>query len=351
MTLREQYIQQEIEKEKLYNGGRSLLGKTGFSADDAGSLFLSNGLEYIDPILHKPLYRYFALRDIPHMMVGGALETSSYFKTNYSINTGDASLASGNGNVITLVKAQLEKFSTRIQPRAYMLEIGHIDSLKAKQVGFDVMSLFDEGVRHQYNLEKDNIAYNGLVEFSVTSNPSEGLINASNVPTTTLETPLEDMTGTEIVSAITGAILDTYSEMAFDARYLPDRLLVDPAIYKKLVLPLAVIGESGATATTGVSVLQYLKQAISNTVAEENISVAILPLPYLATAGTAGTGRMVLYKYDSDVLRLPIGMDLTRGATLFDISSVSTKTLYTAFIGELQILRKVAIRYIDNISE
>ena len=351
MTLREEYIQREINKEKLFNGGRSLLGKTGFSADDASSLFLSNGLEYIDPILHKPLYRYFALRDIPHMMVGGALETASYFKTNYSINTGDASLASGNGNVITTVKAQLEKFSTRIQPREYMLEIGHIDSLKAKQVGFDVMSLFDEGVRHQYNLEKDNIAYNGLVEFSVTDRPSEGLINAKDVPTTTLEKALEDMTGTEIVSAITGAILESYSEMAFDSRYLPDRLLVDPAIYKKLVLPLAVVGESGSTATTGVSVLQYLKQAISNTVAEENISVAILPLPYLATAGEAGKGRMVLYKYDSDVLRLPIGMDLTRGATLFDISSVSTKTLYTAFIGELQILRKVAIRYIDNISE
>ncbi len=347
MSIRDNFIAQEIKKEKRYNGGQSYLEKTGFSKDDASSLFLSNGLEYIDPILHKPLYRYFALRDIPHMMIGGALETASYFKANYSINSGDASLASGNGNVITLVKAQLEKQTTRVQPRMYMLEIGEVDSDRADAIGFDIMALFDEGVRVQYNLEKDNIAYNGLVEFSTSANPSEGLINAKDVPTTTLDKSIEDMTGTELVEAITGAILETYSELAYDGRYLPDRLLVDPALYKKLVLPLAVVGESGSTATTGVSVLQFLKGAISNSVAEENISVSILPLPYLATAN-GGKGRMVLYKYDSDILRLPIGMDLTRGATLFDSSSVSTKTLYKAYIGELQILRKVAIRYIDN---
>ena len=348
MSIRDKFIQEQTNLEIFANGGKSYLAKKGYAQDSATDVFLTSGLEYIDPTLHKPLYRYFALRDVPHMMVGGALEEASYFKANFSINGLNSSMGSGNNNVITTVKAQLEKHTTRIQPRQYVLEYGYIDSLKAKQIGFDFMGLFDEGVRHQYNLEKDNIAYHGLVEFSVGPNPSEGLINASDVPTTVLAKSFEEMTGTEIVSALVGALLETYSEVAFDARYLPDRLLVDPAVYKKLTLPLAVVGESGATATTGVSVLQYLKDALNNSIAEENVNIAILPLPYLATAGTNAKGRMILYKYDEDVLRLPIGMDLTRGATLFDPSSVSIKTFYTAFIGEMQFIRKVAIRYIDN---
>ena len=169
MSIRDNFLKEQMQLEKAFNPGhRSLLANDGVASDQDVDLFVSHGLEYIDPTLHKPLSRYFALRDIPHMMIGGALEEASYFKSNFSINTGNgSSLGSGNNNVITTVKAQLQKKTTRIQPRQYVLEYGFIDSLKAKQIGFDFMSLFDEGVRHQYNIEKDNIAYFGLVEYIV----------------------------------------------------------------------------------------------------------------------------------------------------------------------------------------
>ena len=194
MSIRQNFLKEQQELEKLFNNGKSLLSKEGFAKDSATDLFVSSGLEYIDPTLHKPMSRYFALRDMPHMMIGGAMEEASFFKTNFAINTGNgSSLGSGNNGVVTTVKAQLQKKTTRIQPRQYVLEYGYIDSLKAKTIGFDFMSLFDEGVRHQYNIEKDNIAYYGLVEFSVGSNPSEGLLNASGIAKTTVSTKFENM--------------------------------------------------------------------------------------------------------------------------------------------------------------
>lgn len=350
MSIRQNFLKEQQELEKLFNNGKSLLSKEGFAKDSATDLFVSSGLEYIDPTLHKPMSRYFALRDMPHMMVGGAMEEASFFKTNFAINTGNgSSLGSGNNGVVTTVKAQLQKKTTRIQPRQYVLEYGYIDSLKAKTIGFDFMSLFDEGVRHQYNIEKDNIAYYGLVEFSVGSNPSEGLLNASGIAKTTVSTKFENMTGEQLVSTLTGALLDTYSDIAYDSTYLPNRILVPTSLFKKLVLPLAVIGQNGSTATTGVSTLSYVKEALKASIAEENVDISILPLPYAETEGTASTGRIVIYKYGMDVVRMPIGMDLTRGATLFDPSTQSIKTNYVAFIGEPQFVRKNAIRYIDNI--
>lgn len=351
MSVRNHFIDEQIKLEKRFNGGVSLLEakQNKLTLDSATDAYLSNRLEYVDTYLHKPLQKYFALRDMPMLMVGGAKEVASYFKANYSASTGQ-SLASGNANVITTVKAQLAKNSSRIVPSMYVLEYGYIDELKATEIGFDFLSLFDEGIRAVYNFEKDDIAYFGLKQYrDLTGNDkSYGLLNNPNVVAEDAPKKFAEMTGAETVELITGKIISMYEEMAFDGRLLPNRLLVPASTFKKLVLPLAVAGESGGAATTGTSTLEYIKNAIRNSLPEENVEVSILPLPYLVNAGKAATGRMVLYKYDPEVVRMPVGMDLTRGATMFDPSSVSVKTFYHAFLGEPQFIYESAIRYIDN---
>lgn len=350
-SVREHYINEQIGLEKAFNAGKSFLEakQNKLTLDSATDAFLSNRLEYVDTYLHKPLQKYFAMRDMPMLMVGGAKEVASYFKANYSASVNE-SLASGNSNVITTVKAQLAKNSSRIVPSMYVLEYGYIDEMKANEIGFDFLSLFDEGIRAIHNFEKDDIAYFGLKQYrDLTGNDkSYGLLNNPNVQADEASKSFESMTGAEMVELITGKIISMYEEMAFDGRLLPNRLLVPAATFKKLVLPLAVAGESGGAATTGVSTLEYIKNAIRSSLPEESVEVSILPLPYLVNAGANAKGRMVLYKYDPEVARMPIGMDLTRGATMFDPSAVAVKTFYHAFLGEPQFIYDTAIRYIDN---
>ena len=353
-SVREHFIQEQIKLEKRFNAnGRSLLeaSENKLTLDDATDAYLSNRLEYVDTYLHKPLQKYFAMRDMPMLMVGGAKEVASYFKANYSASVGGG-LASGNSNVITTVKAQLAKQSSRIVPSMYVLEYGYIDEMKANEIGFDFLTLFDEGIRAVHNFDKDDIAYFGLKQFrDLTGNDkSFGLLNNPDVTIKQLASgkTFESMTGAEIVELITGEVIGLYETLAFDGRLLPDRLLVPASFFKRLVLPLAVAGQSGGSATTGTSTLEYVRNSVQASVADESVTLSILPLPYLVNAGANGNGRMVMYKYDPEVARMPVGMDLTRGATMFDPSSVSTKTFYHAFLGEPQFIYPSAIRYIDN---
>ena len=67
-----------------------------------------------------------------------------------------------------------------------------------------------------------------------------------------------------------------------------------------------------------------------------------------ANKGTNGTGRIVIYRYSEEVVRGIMGMDLTRGATVFSGEKQATLTSYVAFVGEPQFVKPSAIIYYDN---
>ena len=335
--------QQLVEKLANPNGMRFLGGYVG----DADYGFLANSLEYIDTKLHQPFARYFWYTAMPYIMAGGAKEYASFFKTNYSLSNSNA-VTSGSANVLVTVKSQLEKTQTRVLPFSYILEIGLIDQMKAEEVGYDILNEFERGVMHQHNRMLDNITFFGLPGVS----DSYGLFNNPNVETVVEATnKFADQTAAEFFKNIVDLMLKVIIKCDYDVEGTPNTVLLDLGLFGKLAQPMSISGTNNATATTGVSLYDYMMKNLPTRLAgfdPDNGYVRIMPNKYLANKGTNSTGRIVIYRYSEEVVRGIMGMDLTRGATVFSGEKQATLTSYVAFVGEPQFVKPSAIIYYDN---
>lgn len=343
-TLRQVFLEEQKQIEKLSNpNGVSFLESDGLIKDsDLG--FLANSLESIDPIIHRPLYKFFAFRDLPFRYVGGAKELASYYKTNYSLSDRNP-IASGQNNVVLTIDTQLEKYSTRISAFSYILKIGMINSLKAQEIGYDIYGEFDNAVGLQHAKMVDQIAFFGLPNVS----ESYGLFNHPDIPQKTSDKAWEEYTASELFDEVNTLLLDVIARSEFDDTMIPDRILVPLNLFGKLAAPMSVAGQGGATATTGTSLYNYLRENLAGNLAGYGAGgLSILPNKYLAAAGENNTGRIFIYRYNEEAARGIMGMELTRGATVYDPHDLAYKTTYVSFVGEPQIIKPVTMQYLDN---
>lgn len=343
-TLRQVFLEEQKQIEKLSNpNGLSFLENDGLVKDsDLGFLF--NSLEAIDPVVHKPLYKFFAFRDLPFKYVGGAKELASYYKTNYSLSDRNP-IASGQNNVVLTIDTQLEKYSTRISAFSYILKVGMINSLKAQEIGYDIYGEFDNAVGLQHAKMVDQIAFFGLPNVA----KSYGLFNHPEIPSKASSKRWEEYTASELFTEVNQLFLDVIARAEYDETMIPDRMLVPLNLFGKLAAPMAVAGQGGASATTGTSLYNYLRENLaSNLAGYGSGGVAILPNKYLASAGDNGTGRILIYRYNEEAARGIMGMELTRGATVYDPHDLAYKTTYVSFVGEPQIIKPTTMQYLDN---
>lgn len=341
MSVRDDFLKEQKLLESYSNPNhRTFIGDSQVN-DDLG--FLSNALEFIDTRVYRPLANFFWYRDLPYKMAGGAVEYASYYKKNYTYDE-TTPYASGQNNVLVTVGVGYQKITTRVSPFSLILKVGLIDSMKADKMALDIYQDLDDGILFKWNTLMDSITFFGLPGLS----DSYGLFNNTNVKTTAeTGTKWNVMGGVDMFNAISARFLDIIAESGYDAKAVPNRLLVPMAVFTQLASPLQ-IASGGVTATTGISLFQYLKENLVFNFAGYDGSVDIFANPYLATIGTNSTGRMVIYRYDEDIVRGIMGMELTRGATLFDPSSVSYKTTFVSFVGEPQFVYLAPIQYYDN---
>lgn len=340
--LRDLYIERQKAFEQATGNIRTLGDSKSYVMD--ATPFTTSALEFIDATIHKPLYRAFHYRDLPYQYAGGAMELASFFKSHYSV-TQNAPYSSGQNSTIKTVAVQLEKISSRIAPFEYKVKLGWINQLKADKMGMDYLGMMEDAVMLEHGLLKDQIAYFGLPGYK----DSYGLINNPEISKTNFAKAWSEATPMEIFDTINQGILDAVVAADLDDRFTPDRVLVPTSQFIKLSRPIAIAGEGGNTATTGVSLLKYLKENLAAGYASLNNGIDILPLPYLETAGAANTGRIVIYRYDKDLVRGVTGMELTRGATILDATDASVNTFFCAFEGEPQFIYTAPIKYLDNI--
>ena len=316
--------------------------------DSEEGLFLYNALERIDPILHKPMSRFYWQDAMPIMYGGGAVEFASFFRINYNSYDVNKNVASGNGNIITTVKASIQKFQTMVKAYSWKLEIGWIDDMKYRQVGADILSQLDEGVRLYYNQKLDDVAFFGFVNEGAAD--AYGLFNNANITATQSTKQFLDptTTATDIVDALNTLLAGITAGAEYNKIYQVNHLLLPPSIYTALVQPM-VIG-SGSTAIY-TNVIDYFKANNYIKAIYGTDDLVILPNPYLETAGTGVTTdkRIVAYCYDEQVVRMPLPMDLTRGNTMFNPSSMAYETPFVTFIGSPQFVYITMLGYLDNI--
>jgi len=344
MSVKEEFIKTQIELEKRKNQGKTFLGDSTIGDVDGEYGFNVNALELVDPKLYQPLYRFFWQIALPIRYGGGVKDLASFYKTNYS-NADTQGNASGAMNVFSTTKIQLEKISTRVVAFAQAVEVGQFEGWRADAVGLDLVNAYQEGAAKKYNKFLDQTVFFGFPNVA----DSYGLANCPDCKDEDVAAKWETQTATAIFEELNTLIMNLLKECDFDERANPDRLLVPFSFFTKLSLPMAIVGTNNATATTGISLFNYLKANLAKNIAGYDGTIDIIGCPYLETAGKASTGRIIAYKYSEEVARGIICMELTRGATVLDTNSFGTKTSFAAFIGEPQIIYPSAIRYLDNI--
>jgi hypothetical protein len=154
-----------------------------------------------------------------------------------------------------------------------------------------------------------------------------------------------------------GAITKMQKDLRFNRDYLPNKVLIPPTLMTALQNAALVgdLGDGGAGVAT--SIFEYIRREIQNRL---QIDVTFDLLPYLdagavatdgffvEVAGANATGRVVIYRQDEKVIKLPITMALTGGAALPSPTEDGIRKNYVAFAGPLLTVYPETIFYIDN---
>lgn len=332
----------KVQSSMASKAGTGLLSAV--AKDSESGLFLYNALEKIDPVLHKPLTRFYWAGQMPIMYGGGAVEFASFYRINYNTYDANAFVASGNGNILSTVKVNIQKFQTMVKAYSWNLSIGWIDDMKYRQVGADILTQLDEGVRLAYNQKLDNIAFFGFVNEGATD--AYGLFNNPNITATESTATFANATPSQIVNQLNALIAGISANVEYNSTYIVNQLLLPPSVYTALMQPMTIGSAGGAIYT---NVMEYFKanNYIKGFYGRDDM--VILPNVYLETAGTTQSKRAVAYCYDEAVLRMPVPMDLTRGTTMFNTTSMTYDTPFVTFIGNPQFVYSSLIGYLDKI--
>ncbi len=383
MTLREYIINSEkMIEDPRFSGfldeqtvALSEARKTTFK-DGAEQMFAYNGFTVLDLNIRKPLFNTYAMKYVPHIYGGGAIETDKGFFFNYATQKGR--LASGNNNKVNLVKSNVETLEAPILPITLGLFVGQVDLMKAQTIGYDVIGVEGEAVRYSYQVELDKFAFVGHRGIDGSSsdatNAARGLINMTAALNGVTITDAETATGYDFVSTshkkfsvmttpeLVDFIIGEYTAMArklvFQADKLPNRWLIYPSLFAQLTKP-AHISSSG---TVYKSQLEYLKAQLNEVaIGYGGPEVMIDVLPYLEVStlntnfdsiliedGTNNTGRTIMYRQDPYVMRSRLALDLTPGALIYDPANNGYRRNYIAFCGVPLLFYPDCLRYIDN---
>lgn len=340
-----------------------------FKDNASTGAFPTNALERLDMnIRHQPLKTY-AMRDIPIQCGGGALESIKGFKEMYQLPKGG--FIGGDTNQVRLVNVEFQAQYVPVKPLTYGLRLGYLDELKNQQLGYDAISKNAEAIVRAWNLDLDRIGYVGTRgENGSTTDVSgnyRGLLNQENVTTTDLETTT-DYTLTEknliymdintAIEIFIGELNDIAAANDWDERYIPNKMLFFKKYFEWLNKTAQNSTNTGTPFRTNKDILAEALNTWCDTQGFDRISLVMLPyLSYdisstkdasMVSSGTNDTGRIVLYRQDPYVNYLPLPLDLTSGALVYDISTNAYRRNYVSFVGYLMLFQPTSMRYIDN---
>lgn len=340
--------------------------------DGVEDQFAYNGFTALDYNIRRPLAQFYALKHVPHIYGGGAVETDKAFFTNFATQKGR--LASGNNNKVNLVKSNAETLEAPILPITLGLFVGAVDLMKAQTIGYDVIGMEGEAVRISFQLELEKFAFVGHRGIDGTTSDNVGMargllnlttgvggdavlvdLDASDYTTKYFE----DMTTPELTEVLVTEYTKHAESIAFDSQKLANKILFYPSLYAKLTKP-AIINSAGGTVYR--SHLEYIKaqiEEINKAYGGDGVMFDVLPYlaptsentvfdPLLMSPGTNGTGRIVIYRQDPYVLRTRLALDLTPGAIVFDPANNGMRRNYIAFVGTPIVFYPGIVRYIDN---
>lgn len=331
--------------------------------------FATNQLERLDMNIRRQALRTYATRDIPFQYGGGALESVKGFREAYQLPKGG--FIGGDTNQVRLVNVDFKPQFVPVKPLTYGLRLGYIDSLKNDQLGYDAISKMGEAIQKAWYLDIDRIVYVGVrgEDGTTTDNANtyRGLLNFENVQVTDLETTtdydleatkLENMGINKVIEVFIGELNDQAKSVDWDAQFVVNKVLFYKELFSWLNQTAVNQAGLGTPFRTNKAILQEALDGWADAQGFDRIEMVMLPYlsndisetkdASMVASGTNSTGRVVLYRQDPYVGYLPLPMDLTGGATVFDINTNAFRRNYISFVGYLLQFYPETIRYIDN---
>jgi len=365
-TPRQVFLEQQEQIEKM-NGKTSTLLKdfaaqTAFLTDGAEGQFPIDAFQILDLTVNLPLNKFWAQELVPIRYGGGAAESVAFFRQNIALAEGR--LAGGNTNEIPLVGTTDEKIVGPIYAIKLGILLGAVDLMKAETINYDLLERHEMALRTSYWREIEQFAFVGNLGIAGITTSSDafkgGLLNQ---PTATVGyTELTDAQWTtfdvnDFVDMFVGAVAQMKQDLRFNRDFLPNKVLVPPTLMTAMQAA-ALVGDlgSGGTGIT-TSIFEYIRREVQNRL---SVDVTFEELPYLDNGAIAtngffveedgdnSTGRVVIYRQDERVIKLPITMALTGGAALPSPTEDGIRKNYVAFAGPLLVVYPETIHYIDN---
>jgi len=316
-------------------------------AEGDAALFATNAFEKIDVTLNKPKYKYFYAQEMPLMMGGGAIESIAFLRQTFSKPNPTEILASGTTNQVYMVDERVQKINTPVIPIIIGAELGLIDQMKYEQVGYDRWGSKLEAVSRDYQEALDELAFHGHI---FEDEKYYGLYNNPDIKRVDAKTNWSEASVEDLLQDFMQNIVEIIKDLEYDvdADLAPNHISIPISLFTDLAVPAAI----GGTEVV-VSKLEYLTNQLNKLLASYGTSINFYPSRFLEKGsdddGEHGEGRAVIMCHDRSVVRMPIAMPLTRGATV-NLSVLGTQTHFVAFVGVPQFIWPSAIRYVDNVA-
>lgn len=365
-TARQVFLERQEQLERM-NGIQSTLLKdyarqTNYFKDGAEGQFPVDAFQILDLTVNLPLNKFWAQELVPIRYGGGAAESIAFFRQNVALSEGR--LAGGNTNEIPLVGITDEKVVGPIYAIKLGILLGAVDLMKAETINYDLLERHEMALRTSYWREIEQFAFSGNLGVAGITTSSDafkgGLLNQPTTlvgyeALTVAQWTTYDVN--EFVDMFVGAVATMKKDLRFNRDFFPNKVLVPPTLMTAMQAAALVgdLGTGGAGIAT--SIFEYIRQEVRNRL---SIDVTFEELPYLdagaiATdgffveqAGANSTGRVVIYRQDEKVIKLPITMGLTGGAALPSPTEDGIRKNYVAFVGPLLVVYPETIYYIDN---
>lgn len=368
-TARQVFLEQQEQIERI-NGRQSTLLKdyarqTNFFKDGAEGQFPIDAFQILDLTVNLPLNKFWAQELVPIRYGGGAAESVAFFRQNVALAEGR--LAGGNTNEIPLVGISDEKVVGPIYAIKLGILLGAVDLMKAETINYDLLERHEMALRTSYWREIEQFAFvgnlgiagittssaafkGGLLNLPVSGDGAVGYAALTDAQWSTYDV-------NDFVTMFVGRIAQMKKDLRFNRDFFPNRVLVPPTLLTAMQ-NAALVGDLGNNgAGIAVSIFEYIRREIQSRL---GIDVTFEELPYLdagasttdgffvEVSGANSTGRVVIYRQDERVIKLPITMALTGGAALPSPTEDGIRKNYVAFAGPLLVVYPETIAYIDN---
>lgn len=316
------------------------------AAIGGGLVFLESELEKRDPKVREPLVGLTFPRDIPIKTGGGWVDYTSVFNVNYGTPGPNQGAFQGtSANAIPIISADIGKDIYMVTNWGHIMKVTFIDMQKSSQVGRSLDSMYDKGIRTNWNISLNTAVYNGwgtntglLNNATVTVTPLPN--GAGGSPNWTKKTP------NEILFDFNNMIYTGWAASNFDLSGMPNRLLIPPALFGYLAsIPISVA--SGTTG--GVSLLKYMLE--NNLAITQGRPIDIYPAPWCIAAGVGSVGRALAYVHDEDRIYFDITVPVQRIMTQPTVAEGGA--YLTLFLGQYGVVKFLAFQppsYWDGIS-